>query len=308
MNFPNTSDHKRYHSLYHYNKTRYGTRVMKASLDAGCTCPNRDGTRGTGGCAFCQGGSHYFAGTGEIGLQLAQEQARIREKYPDALIIAYFQAGTNTYGPLPQLEAQWKTALKFEGVCGLSIATRCDCLEEPVLDALSRLRDQTDLTVELGLQTVHDETAERIHRGHSFDEFLTGYQALQKRGIRTCVHLINGLPGETAEDMLESARILGQLRPGGVKIHLLHVTEGTELAEVWRRGDYVPMEKQAYIDVTAAQLRLFPPETVMERLTGDGDRRYLLAPLWSRDKISVLGGIDHRLRLWNAVQGDQNQI
>ena len=307
MEFPNPSDHKRYHSLYHYNKTRYGARVMKASLDAGCTCPNRDGTRGHGGCTFCQGLSHYFAGSGDISGQLERETKRIHGKYPTAQIIAYFQAGTNTYGPLTELEKGWQTALGYHEVCGLSIATRCDCLEEPVLDALSRLNEQTDLTVELGLQTIHDETAERIHRGHSFEEFLGGYRALQKRNIRTCVHLINGLPGETREDMLESARVLGQLRPGGVKIHLLHVTRDTELAEVWRRGDYLPMEKQDYIDITAAQIRLFPPETVMERLTGDGDRRYLLAPLWSRDKISVLGGIDHRLRLWDAVQGDQFQ-
>lgn len=305
MMFPNPSDHKRYHSLYHYNKSRYGARVMKASLDAGCTCPNRDGTKAYGGCTFCQGGSHYFAGTGDISGQLERETKRIHDKYPDAKIIAYFQASTNTYGPLDRLEQGWQAALQYNEVCGISIATRCDCLEPPVLSALSRLNRQTDLTVELGLQTVHDETAAQIHRGHSFEEFLGGYRALQKQGIRTCVHLINGLPGETVEDMLESARVLGQLRPGGVKIHLLHVTEGTALAEEWRRGDYVPMEKQAYIDVTAAQLRLFPPETVMERLTGDGDRRYLLAPLWSRDKISVLGGIDHRLRMWNAVQGDR---
>lgn len=307
MEFPNASDHKRYHSLCHYNKTRYGARVMKASLDAGCSCPNRDGTKGHGGCTFCQGLSHYFAGSGAISGQLEQEIARIRGKYPDAKIIAYFQAGTNTYGPLAELEQGWQTAIRYDEVCGLSIATRCDCLEPPVLDALRRLNEQTDLTVELGLQTIHDETAARIRRGHSFEEFLRGYEQLRRRGIRTCVHLINGLPGETMEDMLESARVLGKLRPGGVKIHLLHVAEGTELAEQWRRGDYIPMEKQDYIDVTAAQIRLFPPETVMERLTGDGDRRYLLAPLWSRDKISVLGGIDHRLRVWDAVQGDQFQ-
>lgn len=307
MQFPNESDHKRYHTLYHYNKSRYGGRVMKASLDAGCTCPNRDGTRGTGGCTFCQGGSHYFAGTGDISDQLEREKGRIYAKYPGADIIAYFQAGTNTYGPSERLECQWQAACACPGVVGVSIATRCDCLEKPVLDALSRLKDQTDLTVELGLQTVHDETAARIHRGHSFEEFRSGYQALQSRGIRTCVHLINGLPGETMEMMLESARVLGQLQPGGVKIHLLHVTEGTALAEDWRRGSYVPLEKQDYIDVTASQLRLLPPETVVERLTGDGDRRYLLAPMWSRDKISVLGGIDHRLRQWNAVQGDRFQ-
>ncbi len=307
MEFPNPSDQKRYHSLYHYNKTRYGARVMKASLDAGCTCPNRDGTKGSGGCTFCQGLSHYFAGSGDISGQLEREIARIHGKYPESKVIAYFQAGTNTYGPLMELEKGWQTALKYREVCGLSIATRCDCLEEPVLDALSRLSEQTDLTVELGLQTIHDETAARIHRGHSFKEFLGGYEQLRRRNIRTCVHLINGLPGETTADMLESARVLGQLRPGGVKIHLLHVTENTELAELWRKEAYIPMEKQDYIDITASQIRLFSPETVMERLTGDGDRRYLLAPMWSRDKISVLGGIDHRLRLWNAVQGDRIQ-
>lgn len=307
MEFPNSSDQKRYHSLFHYNKTVYGGRVYKASLDAGCTCPNRDGSRGMGGCTFCQGGSHYFAGTGEIMAQLEAERQRIHRKDPTARLIAYFQAGTNTYGDISQLEQSWKRVLDCPDVVGISIATRCDCLGEPVLETLGRLNQRTRLTVELGLQTVHDDTAARIRRGHSFSEFLTGYQTLRQRGIRICVHLINGLPGETEKAMLESARVLGQLRPDGVKLHLLHVTEGTALAEQWRRGDYIPMEKQSYIAVTAAQLRLLPPETVIERLTGDGDRRLLLAPLWSQNKISVLGGIDHQLKVWDAVQGDQFQ-
>lgn len=305
MEFPTSSEHKRYHSLYHYNQTRYGGRVYKASLDAGCSCPNRDGTISCGGCTFCQGGSHYFAGSGSLAGQLEAERERIQQKNPGARLIAYFQAGTNTYGDVSHLKALWAQAAGAADVVGVSIATRCDCLPELVLDALSELEKQTDLTVELGLQTVHDATAARINRGHSFAAFRRGYDALKARGIRVCVHLINGLPGETREDMLVSAQTLGTLRPDGVKLHLLHVTEGTELARQWRHGSYLPMEKEAYIETVAEQIRLFPPETVMERLTGDGDRRYLLAPLWSRDKRSVLGGIDHQLRGWNAVQGDR---
>lgn len=305
MEFPTSSDHKRYHSLYHYNQMRYGGRVYKASLDVGCSCPNRDGTISRGGCTFCQGGSHYFAGSGSLAEQLEAERKRIQQKNPGAGLIAYFQAGTNTYGDVSHLKALWTQAAGAADVVGVSIATRCDCLPEPVLDALSELGKQTDLTVELGLQTVHDAAAARINRGHSFAEFRKGYDALKARDIRVCVHLINGLPGETREDMLASAQTLGTLRPDGVKLHLLHVTEGTELARQWRCGSYLPMEKEAYIETVAEQIRLFPPETVMERLTGDGDRRYLLSPLWSRDKRAVLGGIDHQLRVWNAVQGDR---
>ena len=305
MEFPTSSDHKRYYSLYHYNQMRYGGRVYKASLDVGCSCPNRDGTISRGGCTFCQGGSHYFAGSGSLAGQLEAERERIQQKNPGAGLIAYFQAGTNTYGDVSRLKGLWTQAAGTADVVGVSIATRCDCLPEPVLDALSELGKQTDLTVELGLQTVHDAAAARINRGHSFAEFCKGYDALKARGIRVCVHLINGLPGETREDMLASAQTLGTLRPDGVKLHLLHVTEGTELAWQWRERDYIPMEKAAYIETVAEQIRLFPPETVMERLTGDGDRRYLLSPLWSRDKRAVLGGIDHQLRVWNAVQGDR---
>ena len=305
MDFPTTSDHKRYHSLYHYNQMRYGGRVYKASLDVGCSCPNRDGSISRGGCTFCRGGSHYFAGNGSLAAQLEAERERIRQKNPGAKLIAYFQAGTNTYGDISRLEALWAQAADAEDVVGVSIATRCDCLPEPVLDALSALQTQTDLTVELGLQTVHDAAAMRINRGHSFAAFCEGYDALKERGIRVCVHLINGLPGETRDDMLASAQTLAALRPDGVKLHLLHVTDGTELAGQWRSGSYLPMEKQDYMEIVAEQIRHFPPETVMERLTGDGDQRYLLAPMWGRDKRAVLGGIDHQLRVWNAVQGDR---
>ncbi len=302
MSFPYTLDNKRYHTLNYYNKSRYGGKVFKASLDAGCSCPNRKvGNRG--GCIYCEGGSHYFCGPGSIRSQMEGEIARIQKRFPQAKIIPYFQAGTNTYGDLAQLKVLWQQTLAYPGVVGISIATRADCLGKAVLEALGELRDKTDLTVELGLQTVHDETAKIIGRGHDFATFLKGYGALKERNIRVCVHIINGLPGETEEMMLETARVLGHLRPDGVKIHLLHVAEGTELAELWRNGGYIPMEKQDYIRITARQLTFFPPETVIERLTGDGDKNKLLAPLWSQDKISVLGGIDREMAVEALEQG-----
>ena len=191
------------------------------------------------------------------------------------------------------------------GVCGLSIATRADCLPADVLDLLEEFSHKTYLTVELGLQTVHDKTAEAIRRGHTFSEFLEGYGSLQERGIRTCIHLIDGLPGETTGDMLESARAVGRLRPQGAKLHLLHVLEGTALAALWRQGKLLPMEKEAYIRLVCSQLEFLPPETVIERLTGDGSREHLVAPLWSLDKISVLGGIDKELQNRDSWQGKQ---
>lgn len=301
--FPYTMDNKRYHTLHYYNLYRYGGKVYKASLDGGCTCPNRDGTCGSVGCIYCEGGSHYFTGPGDIRQQMERELLRIRKKQPEARVIPYFQAGTNTYGELQRLKSAWQEALSFPEAVGISIATRADCLGAPVLEALEELRDRTDLTVELGLQTVHDCTAERIGRGHDFRTFLEGYQELKDRHIRVCVHLINGLPGESEAMMLETAQQVGALRPDGVKIHLLHVAEGTPLGELWKQGRYVPMEKTDYIRIVTQQLTYFPPETVIERLTGDGDRNKLLAPLWSRDKISVLGGIDREMKTRNLMQG-----
>ena len=304
MKFVYTMDNKRYHTLNYYNRTRYGGKVFKASLDAGLLCPNRRAEDGRGGCIYCDSGARYFAGPGDIAQQMEQEIRRIHGKWPGAGIIAYFQAGTNTFAPAETLRALWEPVLAYPNVVGLSIATRADCLEAEKLALLEEFRDQTDLTVELGLQTIWDDTAAKIGRGHDYDTFRTGYAALKQRGIRTCVHLINGLPGETEERMLETAKQVGGLKPDGVKLHLLHVTEGTALAELWRRGNYEPMEKEAYVRVIAKQLRYFPPETVIERLTGDGDKTKLLAPDWSRDKISILGAIDREMKDQNFWQGE----
>ena len=301
--FPYSDDNKRYHTLYYHNKHTFGGRVYKAVLDGGFTCPNLDGTKGTGGCAFCDGGSGAFTKPLPVREQLTLEMQRIRRKVPDARAIAYFQVHTNTYAPVSRLRELYEEALAFPGIVGLSVGTRPDCLPENVLDYLSELNARTHLTIELGVQTVHDRTARDFGRGYDYGEFLRGYHALHERGIRTCLHIINGLPGENASDMLETARVLGKLHPQAVKLQLLHILEGTRYAELWRQGNIPELSQEAYINMVVKQLEYFPPETVIERVTGDGEKARLLAPLWSMDKISTLGGIDKRQAELDSWQG-----
>jgi uncharacterized protein len=302
--FPYSNDNKRYKSLAFQNSLS-GNKVYKAVIDAGLSCPNIDGTKGYGGCVYCDGGSGYFTAEATVPIekQLDDELRRIRQSSPDAEAIAYFQAHSNTYAPIFRLREMFETALSHEGISGLSIATRADCLGLETLDYLSELHRRTKLTVELGLQTAFDETALIINRGHSLSEFNEGYKALKERSIRVTVHLINGFPGETTEMMVSSARILGRLRPDGVKIHLLHVIRGTRLCKMFESGEYSPMELDEYVDTVVRQLETLPQETTIERLTGDGDRKTLVAPLWSRDKIRVLGSIDALMAERDTWQG-----
>ncbi len=302
--FPYSNDNKRYKSLA-YENSRRGLKVYKAVIDAGLSCPNIDGTKGTGGCIYCDGGSGYFTASPAVPInkQLADELIRIRKKVPDAKAVAYFQAHSNTYAPLAVLQKMFETTLSHEGVCGLAVATRADCLSPDVLDYLAELNFRTNLTVELGLQTAFDETAAKINRCHSLADFRQGYSALKSRGIRVTVHIINGLPDETEDMMTETARVLGKMRPDGVKIHLLHVINGTCLHDMLKRGQYIPMSLESYTNTVVRQLEVLPPETTIERLTGDGDRRTLVAPLWSRDKLRVLGTIDKLMAERNTWQG-----
>ncbi len=300
--FTYSDDNKRYHTLYYHNRHVHGGRVHKAVIDAGLTCPNIDGTRGCGGCIYCDGGSGYFTAKSSvpIGEQFRREEQRIRAKFPQARIVAYFQAHSNTYTDTGTLSRMLSEAVGC-GAYGISVATRADCIDE---DKAALLASQpVPVTVELGLQTAHDVTAERINRCHSYKEFTEGYNILKACGIRTCVHIINGLPYENEDMMLYTAARLSELRPDGVKIHLLHVIEGTVLHDMYRSGEYIPLEKEQYIDTVIRQLELLPPETVIERITGDGDKSKLIAPLWSADKISVLGGIDKRMAQLDTWQG-----
>lgn len=303
--FPFSIDNKRYHTLnFHYQK-KFSGRVFKAAINAGFTCPTLDGTKGVGGCSFCLGGAGEFANapTFSVTEQLEKEKERIFKKYGEVPLIAYFQVHTNTYAPVSVLEAKYREALSFPGVIGISIGTRADCISEKIVDLLKTLSKECYLTLELGLQTVHNETAKTFGRGYDYDVFLDAYSKLKKAGIRVCVHLINGLPGETRDMMVETARVAGRLRPDAVKIHLLHILKGTRIEEDFVNGALTPLKKDQYIDVVCRQLEVLPPETVIERITGDGAGEKLLAPKWSLDKISVLAAIDKELFMRGTYQG-----
>ncbi len=302
--FPYSSDNKRYHSLNYYLTQKYGKRVMKASLDGGFTCPNIDGSKGIGGCTYCTSGASEFTLFGSITAQLEAERARISKKYGDVPLIAYFQSHTSTYAPLEILKAKFKEALSFPSVCALSISTRADCLEKEKIEYLKELSQGTDLTVELGLQTINDAVARKCNRQHSYAEFLKAFTCLKEANIRVCVHIINGLYGETKEDMVKTAKAVGLLEPDGVKIHLLHIMKNTKMAQEYKNGEIVPMTFEDYVETVCNQLRVLPLSCVIERITGDGSKENLVAPRWSTDKIRVLGEIDRFMADNNIFQGD----
>lgn len=301
------ADGKRYYSLDSYFKNRYGSKVFKVSLNAGFTCPNIDGTKGFGGCTYCSSsGSGDFAGNPSESLetQFKNIVEVMHRKWKNvSLYMPYFQAHTNTYAPVERLKTIFEPFIGKEGVVGLDIATRSDALNDEVLEYLSDINNRTDLIVELGLQSVFDETGRRINRCMSYGEYLKGYMDLKERGIKVCVHLIDGLPGETTEMMLESARQTAKLLPDFVKLHLLHVIKGTRLADEYERGEFETLSMENYIDIIIKQLEVFSSETVIARLTGDGKRSELLAPLWSLKKFEVLNSIDREMEARNTFQG-----
>ena len=304
---PDPETGKRYNLQGEFLKRKFGGKTVKISLNCGFTCPNRDGSKGTGGCSYCSAsGSGDFAGDPlmSISEQLAAGKKLLEAKWgTDVRYIPYFQANTNTYAPLPKLRELFEEALSCENAVGIAISTRPDCISAETADYLAELSKRTYLTVELGLQTVHDITAERINRCHTFGEFLQGFEMLKSRGINVCVHIINGLPGETREMMLETVRTAAGLGIHGIKIHLLHILRGTKMAEQYLRGEFKAMGMEEYIELVCDQLELLPPEVLIERLTGDGAKDSLIAPLWSRDKKAVLNGIDKELRRRGTVQG-----
>lgn len=297
---------KRYHTYNEHLRDLFKDKVFKVSLDAGFTCPNRDGTLGRDGCVYCsERGSGDFAGDQKLSLhdQFIQVKDRMNKKWPSAKYIAYFQAYTNTYSSLERLREVYEEALGEENVVGLSISTRPDCLPDDVLDYLEELNQRTYLWVELGLQSSHNRTMEWIRRGHDYSQFLKGLEQLQSRGIRVCVHIILGLPGESKGEMLETAEAVAALPIQGIKIHLLHVLRGTPLAAIYSQEPFELMTKEDYVSLVVDILELLPPEMVIHRLTGDGPPDDLIGPLWSRKKWEVLNAIDAELELRDTWQG-----
>ena len=297
---------KRYHTFNELLRERFGGKTVKVSLDAGFTCPNRDGTVGIGGCIYCsEQGSGDFAGDQRLSIpdQFIEVKERMKKKWPNAQYIAYFQAYTNTYATVTRLREVYEEALKQENVVGLSISTRPDCLPEDVLQYLEDLNQRTYLWVELGLQSSHNRTLEWISRGHDYAKFLEGLAQLHNRGIRVCVHIILGLPGETKEEMMETAKAVAKLPLEGIKIHLLHVLKGTPLATIFQHEPFALMSKETYVSLVADILEILPPEMVIHRLTGDGPPDDLIGPLWSRKKWEVLNAIDAELDRRDSWQG-----
>ena len=306
--FPYSNTNKRYHTYTYYLNEQLGGKCVKLPIDAGLTCPNIDGKCATGGCIYCSGrGSGDFASDKLLSVaeQIREQKALLSQKWDTSRCIAYFQAHSNTYAPLAVLKPLYEEALAQEGIVGINIATRADCLEDDVVDYLASLAERTVLTVELGLQSIHDRTAIAINRGHTFADFCRGYEKLRRASekIRIGVHLILGLPDESRAEMLESVEKVAELAPDEVKLHLLHVLKNTRLAELFAAGEYQPLLREEYITLVADALELLPPETVIGRLTGDGKAEDLLAPLWSRDKKSILNDIDKLLYHRNSHQG-----
>ncbi len=300
-----SDDNKRYHTWNCHLRRKFGCKVMKIALNAGFTCPNIDGTKGYGGCTYCLGGSGDFAGNPEESVlrQFEDIKEKLHRKWKEGRYMPYFQANTNTYAPAAELKRRFEPVLRQPDVVGISIATRADCLADEVLDYLYELNRRTYLIVELGLQSIFDETGRRINRCHTYAEFMKGYTALADRGINVCVHLIDGLPGETHEMMIKSAKTVGELRPHCIKLHLLHVLKGTAMADELVRGRIRLMERDEYVDVIVRQLEVIPPETVIQRLTGDGARDSLLGPMWSLKKFEVLNAIDRAMAERDTWQG-----
>ena len=283
--------------LSEYLQATYGEKVYKLSLSAGCSCPNRDGTLGVGGCVFCsEGGSGDFAAqTAPIAEQIAEARARIARKTDAKKFIAYYQSFTNTYGPVERLEALYQQTIARPEIVALSLGTRPDCLGPAVMEMLARLNGIKPVWIELGLQTAHDATAARLNRGYNLDTFTDAYSRLKKAGLTVIVHLIFGLPGESREDMLDTVRFVAALAPpvDGVKLQMLHVLKGTALGAQYEARPFPLLTLEEYADLIAQSVRLLPESTVLHRLTGDAPGPLLLAPEWTRNKKRVLNTI-HR--------------
>lgn len=305
--FKYSLDNKRYHTYNYYLKNKYHQKVAKVALNADFTCPNRDGTKGYGGCIFCSSsGSGDYAGNvhDHLEKQFQTISQVMKRKWPECAYIAYFQANTNTYGPLDKIKKMIAPFLNKEDVKGIALATRPDCLNEEIVQYLSSINKQKDVYIELGLQTIHEQTSKLINRGHTFQEFLDGLVLCRKYNLEVCVHIINGLPFETKEMMIETAKTLGQLDIQALKIHMLFVVKNTKLQQMYENHEFNMISRQEYIDIVVEQLRYIKPEIVIERLTGDGKIDDLIAPLWSIKKVTILNDIDKKMKELDVYQGD----
>ena len=306
--FKYTLDNKRYHTLNYYYKNKYGQKVFKVSLNAHFTCPNIDGTKGYGGCIYCLNGSGDYNDDTDLLTQFDEVKTTLHKKWPKAKYIGYFQANTNTYAPVNILKEKYELILSQDNVVGLNIATRPDSISDEVLDYLEELNKKTDLVIELGLQTIHDKTADLINRGYHLDEFEKCLEKLNKKNINVVVHIINGLPYETKEDMIQTAKYLSNKKILGIKIHMLHILKNTKLFQMYLKEKFHVLTKKEYVDIVCDQLEYLNEKIVINRITGDPDVNELIEPVWLTKKFGVLNEIDKELKRRNTYQGFNKSI
>ena len=302
---------KPYHSLDYELKRQFGQKIYKVSLDGGMSCPNRDGTVGTGGCTFCsQGGSGEFAvrrtGYPDVWEQIEQAKTRVHRKISgEGKYIAYFQSYTNTYAPVDYLRTLFERAITHPDIVALSVGTRPDCLGDEVVALLKELNGQKPVWVELGLQTIHEKTAERIHRGYRLEVFEDAYRRLKEAGLTVVVHVILGLPGETKKEMLETVDYLGKIPVDGIKLQLLHILKGSQMAAEYEKNPFSLMELEEYLDLILTCVARLPQSMVIHRLSGDGAKALLIGPAWSANKKLVLNRMMQKFRENGIFQGCQ---
>ena len=304
--FKYSNSNKRYHTLDYFYKNKFNSKVFKVSLNAGFSCPNIDGTVGYGGCIYCSSsGSGDYAGNPNDNLvkQFNTVKEIIHKKWPEAKYIGYFQAHTNTYAPVNVLKEKYETILKLPNVVGLNIATRADAISDECLDYLTELNKKTYLTIELGLQTIHESTTKLINRCHTLECFEKMVKKLRDRNINVVVHIINGLPYETKEMMIETAKYLNKLDIQGIKIHMLHILKGTKLAKIYNEKPFHVLTKEEYIDIVCDQLEYINENIVINRITGDPSIDDLIEPNWLVKKFCVLNDIDKEMVKRDTYQG-----
>jgi len=297
--FKYSLDNKRYHTLNYYYKNKYNSKVFKVGLNAGFGCPNKiDGK----GCIYCHNGSGENSNMDLID-QFYKVSSIIDKKWPNSKYIGYFQADTNTYDKLESLKEKYERILNLPNVIGLNIATRCDALPKDILDYLGELNKKTDLTIELGLQTIHESTSKLINRGHTLDCFTNAVNELRKRNINVVIHVINGLPYENKEMMIDTIKYLSKLDIQGIKIHMLFITKGTELERIYKIDKFHILTEEEYIDIVCDQLELLDEKIVIHRITGDPDKNLVIEPTWLLKKFCVLNEIDKEMKRRNSYQG-----
>lgn len=299
-----------YRSLNDEMREKFGEKVYKLALDGGFTCPNRDGTLGSRGCIFCLGGSGDFAQKPceSIFDQIENAKSGVAHKNPSGKYIAYFQSYTNTYAPVEKLRKLFFDAINHPDICGISIGTRPDCLPDEVVSLLSEINRIKPVWVELGLQTIHPKTAEYIRRGYDLSVFDLAVEKLKAENIYVVVHMIIGLPFESAEDIYKTAEYIGKSGADGIKLQLLHILDGTDLATDYKNGIFRALELDEYINILEECIRRLPKSMTVHRITGDGNKKHLIAPLWSADKKRVLNAINSAFKRDNLEQGEHYEI